>query len=106
MSRIKKILIVGGGTSGWLSAAILAKKLDALSQDGANVTLVEFPDIPTIGVREGTFPTMLDTLQFLGINENEFIRNCNATLHLAPTCRNIIAPLYWPASGDTPIAQT
>lgn len=75
---IRKILIVGGGTSGWLTAAILAKKLASFSEN-FEVSLVESSDIPTIGVGEGTFPTMLDTLQYIGISEPVFMSSCQAT---------------------------
>ena len=50
------ILIIGGGTAGWLSAAILAKSLNSKLPEGVQVTLVESPDIPILGVGEGTWP--------------------------------------------------
>lgn len=53
--KIKQIVILGGGTAGWLAANHLAKKLNL--PNGINVTLVESPNIPTIGVGEGTVPT-------------------------------------------------
>ncbi len=53
-----RIVIVGGGTAGWLTAAYLAKRLGADRPDGAKITLIEAPDIATIGVGEGTFPTI------------------------------------------------
>ncbi len=83
MKEIKQVLVVGGGTSGWLSAAILARKLSSQHADHIQVTLVESPDIPTIGVGEGTFPTMVDTLKYIGISENEFMRRCTATFKQA-----------------------
>ncbi len=77
--KIRKIVIVGGGTSGWLTAAILAKKLLKEPSGEFEIHLVESSDIPTIGVGEGTFPTMLDTLQYIGISEIEFLTCCQAT---------------------------
>jgi tryptophan halogenase len=79
MHRKRSILIVGGGTAGWLTAAYLAKYLE-LSDDGRlQITLLESPDIGIIGVGEGTFPTIRNTLKFLGIDERRFIRETSAT---------------------------
>lgn len=77
--RINSVLVVGGGTAGWLAACHLAKKLHPGELGGVRVTLVESPDIPTIGVGEGTVPAMRHSLQYLGISETEFIRECEAT---------------------------
>lgn len=74
-----RILIVGGGTAGWLTAAYLAKAL-ALSPGGAaQITLLESPEIGIVGVGEGAFPTIRATLKFLGIREEEFLRETAAT---------------------------
>jgi Tryptophan halogenase. len=75
---IKKIIIVGGGTAGWLSAGIIAAD-NARQGTGIQVQLVESPDIPTIGVGEGTWPTMRATLRRIGIPEVEFLTRCNAS---------------------------
>jgi flavin-dependent dehydrogenase len=76
---VNQVIIVGGGTAGWLTAAKLAKHLNSSDPRSVQVTLVESPDIPTIGVGEGTWPTMRKTLAELGINENEFLTYCNAS---------------------------
>jgi tryptophan halogenase len=75
----KRILIVGGGTAGWLTAGYLAKRLGADLPEGISITLVESRDIGILGVGEGTFPTIRRTLQTIGIDEAELIRRCGAT---------------------------
>jgi flavin-dependent dehydrogenase len=75
----RRILIVGGGTAGWLTAAYLARYLGLSERSHLEVTVLESPDIGTIGVGEGTFPTIRTTLQFLGIDERRFIRETAAT---------------------------
>ncbi len=81
---IKRIVIVGGGTSGWLTAGLLASECGGESGDSndssqnVSVTLVESPDVKTIGVGEGTWPTMRSTLQKIGILETDFLNACSA----------------------------
>ena len=77
--EVKNIVIVGGGTAGWLAANHLAKSLRAANPNGVSITLIESPNIPTIGVGEGTVPVMRQTLQGFGISETSFIRECDAT---------------------------
>lgn len=71
---IQRVVIVGGGTAGWLSACYLAARRPELA-----VTLIESPDIPTIGVGEGTWPTMRETLAVIGIGEADFLSACDAS---------------------------
>lgn len=73
--QARSILIVGGGTAGWLTAAYLARFLGPETR----ITLLEDPAIGAIGVGEGAFPTMRSTLRFLGIDEAQFIRAAGAT---------------------------
>ncbi|MCL1141881.1 tryptophan halogenase family protein [Shewanella gaetbuli] len=77
--EINTIVIVGGGTAGWLTAANLAKSFNSKVPGNIKVKLIESPDIPTIGVGEGTWPTMRATLARLGIKESHFLATCNAT---------------------------
>lgn len=70
---IQRVVIVGGGTAGWLAACVLAARHPWL-----DLTLVEAPDIPTVGVGEGTWPTMRETLATIGIGEQEFLTSCDA----------------------------
>lgn len=75
---IRKIAIVGGGTAGWLSAAIIAAHHKGSNSDGVQVTLIESSDIPTVGVGEGTWPTMKNTLRDIGIKESDLFAHCHA----------------------------
>jgi len=78
-TNIKKIIILGGGTAGWITAGLIAKKHNS----SINITLIESPDISTVGVGEGTWPTMRQTLSKLGISETTFIKRCSATFKQA-----------------------
>jgi glycine/D-amino acid oxidase-like deaminating enzyme len=75
----RNILIIGAGTAGWLSAAFLAKALALPDNPHLTITLLESPNIGIIGVGEGTFPTIRETLRFLDIDERKFIRQSSAT---------------------------
>jgi len=75
----KRVLIVGGGTAGWITACYLAKMLAADQPGGAEITLVESEDIGIIGVGEGTFPSIRKTLAGIGLDEAVLIREGNAT---------------------------
>jgi tryptophan halogenase len=81
---IRSICIVGGGTAGWLAAGIIAAR--HRSQDGQSamgqgirITLIESDTIGTIGVGEGTWPTMRTTLKKMGVSETDFFRECNTS---------------------------
>ena len=72
---MKKIVIVGGGTAGWLTASIIAAHHKS---NPLEVTLIESSEIPTIGVGEGTWPTMKNTLQDIGLKESDVFKKCHA----------------------------
>lgn len=76
----KQIVIVGGGTAGWITAGYLAKALNSSSPKGVAITLVESAEIGILGVGEGTFPTIRKTLMRIGADEAELLRECDATL--------------------------
>ncbi|AQS37524.1 2-polyprenyl-6-methoxyphenol hydroxylase-like oxidoreductase [Shewanella psychrophila] len=78
-NKITKVLIVGGGTAGWLAANHLGKRFSDLDGPNIEVTLIESPNIPNIGVGEGTVPMMRETLRYLGIDEGYFVQSCDAT---------------------------
>lgn len=75
---IKNLVIVGGGTAGWMAAAALSKQLGKLIQ----VTLIESEDIGTIGVGESTIPPLRAFHQVLGIDERAFMRATSATFKM------------------------
>lgn len=79
MSNNKQIVIVGGGTSGWLSATFLSRALSETCLESIDITLIESSDIPPIGVGEATTPSLRGTLSAMGIEETEFMRECEAT---------------------------
>ncbi len=72
----RRIVIVGGGTAGWLTAAYLVR---TLAPAGWSIALVESAAIGIIGVGEGTFPTIRDTLAAIGIDEREFLRKADGS---------------------------
>src|ERR1700737_2024401 len=78
-NRIRSIAIVGGGTAGWVAASMLARSLPGT---GTVITLIESPEIGTVGVGEATIPPIIDLLRFLSINEEDFVRHTNATYKL------------------------
>jgi Tryptophan halogenase len=77
MQPIQKILVVGGGTAGWLAALYLNKALPKV-----RIEVVESQDIPPIGVGESTVPTLKNTLKFLDIDEAEFIKETGGSYKL------------------------
>ena len=79
---IKSIVVLGGGTAGWLTASLIAAR-HVNQHSPFKVTLVESPNIPAIGVGEGTWPTMVNTLKQLGISELTFMQCCDASFKQA-----------------------
>ena len=75
-SMPKKILIVGGGTAGWMAAIHMQ---DAWGEKGIEISLIESPAIGSVGVGEGTTPMLREFYTRLGIQESEWMPPCNAT---------------------------
>tara|TARA_B100001059_G_C17839457_1_gene591008 strand:+ start:6661 stop:8268 length:1608 start_codon:yes stop_codon:yes gene_type:complete len=79
MSREKKVLVLGGGSSGWTTAAYLNAALNNGGQKNVDITLVESPDVGTIGVGEATIPNINHVLSVIGIDEIDFLKAVDGT---------------------------
>jgi hypothetical protein len=76
---IQKVVILGGGTAGWMTASYLKKAFP-----GVQITLMEAPNIPKIGVGEATVPNLQKVFfDFLGLPEDQWMRRCNAAFKTA-----------------------
>jgi len=75
---IEKIVIVGGGSAGWMTAALLSRKFP-----NKKFVLVESPDVPTVGVGESTLGTINLFLHFLGLEDKDWMEYCNCTYKLS-----------------------
>ena len=78
-NAITNIVILGGGSAGWLTAGLIAAEHNAAQQDGIKITLIESSTVPPIGVGEGTWPSMRTTLSKIGISETDLFRECDAS---------------------------
>ncbi|GAA0853141.1 tryptophan halogenase family protein [Aliiglaciecola litoralis] len=88
---VKKVVIAGGGTAGWMTAALLRKVL----QQEIEIELVESEDIGIVGVGEATIPPIQIFNQYLGLDEKEFLRETKATIKLAIKFEN------WRVDGES-----
>jgi len=73
------VVIVGGGSAGWMTASYLSKAFG----DKVNIRLIESPNISTIGVGEATFSDIHLFFEFLGLREEDWMPQCNASYKLA-----------------------
>jgi len=82
--KIKRVVIAGGGTAGWIAAFALIRNLKGL----VDITLVESEEIGTVGVGESTIPTSRTFHQFMGIDEADFVRATGSTFKLGIAFEN------------------
>ena len=87
-NKIRKVVIAGGGTAGWIAASALAYQL----KDQIDVTLVESSKIATVGVGEATVPPVRNFHRFMNIDEQEFLRAVAGTFKLAISFENFVRP--------------
>ncbi|MCQ8886054.1 tryptophan 7-halogenase [Pseudoalteromonas agarivorans] len=90
MKPIKHVVIAGGGTAGWITAALLNKVLGKVIK----ITLIESSTIGTIGVGEATIPPIIQLNNALGINEQDFINATNASIKLGIEFENWKTPSH------------
>jgi tryptophan halogenase len=81
-NAIRKIVIVGGGTAGWMAAAPLIQRLGQGARAPREIVLIESPEIGTIGVGEGTMPNLHSYTMALGLDHTEFLCHTKATFKL------------------------
>ena len=95
----RRIVVAGGGTAGWMTAAALARTLGPVAQ----VTLIESEQIGTIGVGESTIPPLVAYNRILGIDEADFMRATQATFKLGIQFENWRVPgeSYFHSFGGT-----
>lgn len=91
-NSIKEIVIVGGGSAGWMTAAALSSLLPSRA---VSITLVESEQIGTIGVGEATIPDVINFNAMLGISEKDFLRATNGTFKLGIEFKN------WGRQGES-----
>ncbi len=89
---IRKVVIVGGGSAGWICAAMASHYFH---KSGVEVELIESEEIGTIGVGESTIPPFLQLIHSLGIDEQDFIQKTQASFKLAIRFEN------WRKKGET-----
>lgn len=85
MNNGKKVVILGGGTAGWIAANLMATHW---GDKGFEISLIESPDIGIIGVGEGSTPPLRGFMNAIGVSESEWMNRCNATYKVGIRFRN------------------
>ena len=99
MEGIKKVVIAGGGTAGWMVAAIMSKTMGKV----LDISLIESDEIGTVGVGEATIPPLVQYNQLCQINEKEFMAAVQATFKLGISFENWrdVGEDYFHSFGNT-----
>lgn len=79
MQAARRVLIAGGGSTGWMAAAYLDAALNVDGRKTVDISLVESPDVPRIGVGEATIPSINHLLAVVGIDQVDFMRRVDGT---------------------------
>src|SRR5690348_8308290 len=90
-TAIRRLVIVGGGTAGWLTAALLSRALGSQLE----IRLIESAEIGTVGVGEATIPQIRHINTFLGLDEDDMLRFTHGTFKLGVQLNN------WARQGDS-----
>ena len=78
MNKIDSVLVVGGGSAGWMTASTLIKAFP-----DKKITVIESKDVPTVGVGESTIGGIRTWTRFIGLDESSFFTHTNASLKLS-----------------------
>ncbi len=97
--RIRKVVIVGGGTAGWMAAAALVKLMGPLLE----IRVVESEEIGTVGVGEATIPQIRIYNSVLGIDEDDFLRHTQAR---SSSPSSFAIGVRWAIATSTPSARS
>ena len=87
---IRRVVVVGGGSAGWITAGLLAAEHSELS-----ICLIESPSVPIIGVGEGTWPSMRRDIAAIRVVEADFVHDCDASFKQGTWFRD------WSSQGDS-----
>src|SRR4051812_18642851 len=95
MHGVRSVLIVGGGSSGWMTACGLSRLHPELA-----ITLVESSDVPTVGGGEGTLNTIHEFLIPAGLHEDKFLYHTGGSIKLGILYRGWSDRDYWHPFGE------
>jgi len=92
---IREVVIVGGGTAGWMTAAAIAR----FAGPGRRIRLIESEAIGIVGVGEGTIPPILEFNKQVGLDEQAFIRETRATCTRSMECGAALRAFSYPSTA-------
>ncbi len=91
-AEVGHIVIIGGGTEGWITAGLLAARFRPRDPDGLRITLIESPAAIGTGLAQGSGPGLRATLQAMKINELDLLKACDATFRQGSYFRDWLRP--------------